>query len=303
MIRNILIVFSSILVLSSCSRCGSGGKDPDWASAFDSLETETVQVNVSSDVINEMVNVSSPIETAALIKSLKIPFKKDYLASTKYADSYSTNFKKALGLGIFGADMGYLNMYEKPSIVLDYLATVNTLANGLQVGQFFDFNTLKRIATNKENLDSLMLISQQSFNKIDNYLKQTNRGSLSVVIIAGVWIEGLYLSTRVAQDSNHPRIRETVGEQKVVMGSLMALLELYKADANIAKMISDFEEIRALYKDVKITIELGGDPIPVEKNGVITFVQNDRQIVEMSDETLKAIIAKVQEVRNRIVEG
>jgi hypothetical protein len=302
MIRYILLLCITILALTSCQTCSSGGSDKEFDIPKDLLNDEVPNVVISTEVINEMVNVSSPIETAALIKSLKIPFNRDYLASTKYASNYSTNFKKALGLGIFGADMGYLNMYEKPGIVLDYLATVNSLADGLQVGQFFDFSTLKRIATNKENLDSLMLISQQSFNKIDNYLKETNRSSLSVVIIAGVWIEGLYLSTRVAESSKHQRIYETIGEQKVIMGSLMVLLEIYKNDPNIAKLIADFEEIRELYKDVKITYELA-EPTTVEKNGVITFVQNDKQTVSMSDETLNAIISKVQKVRNQIVEG
>jgi hypothetical protein len=302
MIRYILLFCITILALTSCRTCSSGGNDKEFDIPQDLLNDDVPNVVISSEVINEMVNVSSPIETAALIKSLKIPFNRDYLASTKYASNYSTNFKKALGLGIYGADMGYLNMYGNTSIVLDYLATVNSLADGLQVGQFFDFSTLKRIATNKENLDSLMLISQQSFNKIDGYLKETNRSSLSVVIIAGVWIEGLYLSTRVAESSKHERIFETIGEQKVIMSSLMVLLDIYKSDPNIAKLISDFEDIRALYKDVKITYEIG-EPTTVEKNGVITFLSNDKQTVNMSDETLKAIISKVQKVRNQIVEG
>jgi hypothetical protein len=248
-------------------------------------------------------NVSSPVETAALIKGLKIPFNKDYMAATRNANNMNTSFQKAVGLGIYGADLGYLNMYEKTSLVIDYISTVKSLADGIQVGQFFDFNTLRRIATNKENLDSLMLISQQSFNRIDTYLRETNRASLSVVIIAGVWIEGLYLATRVAQDSKHPRMYETIGEQKVIMGTLMLLLENYKRDPNIANMIKDFEEIRDLYREVKITYEIGGDPTPVVKDGVLTFQQNDVQTVEMSDETLQAIISKVQSVRKKLIEG
>jgi hypothetical protein len=148
-----------------------------------------------------------------------------------------------------------------------------------------------------------MVISQQSFNKIDNYLKQTNRGSLSVVIIAGVWLEGFYLSTRVYQDSKHIRIRETIGEQKIVMSNLMVLLEIFKKDSNIAALIKDFNEIKVLFNDVVITVVMGEEPIPIVKNGVVTFIQSDKQTVEMSDETLGAIIEKVQSIRKKIVEG
>ncbi|HOP04282.1 MAG TPA: hypothetical protein PL017_06430 [Tenuifilaceae bacterium] len=296
-----LLLIISVL-LSSCRSCN---QDQDANKEFDipdELMNDEQPLPVSSEVIDEIVqNVSSPVETAALIKGLKVPFNKDYMASTNSAKNMNTSFQKALGLGIYGADLGYLNMYEKTTVVIDYISTVKDLADGIQVGQFFDFNTLRRIATNKENLDSLMLISQQSFNRIDSYLRETNRASLSVVIIAGVWLEGLYLSTRVAQDANHPRINETIGEQKVIMGTLMALLDNYKRDPNIATLISDFEEIKDLYKDVTITYEIGGEPTPVVKDGVLTFVQNDVQTIKMSDETLKAIITKVQTLRNKFI--
>lgn len=300
---SLVIILILAITLSSCRMCSS---DKELKGDFD-IPPELLDdqaLDISPEVIDDMVqNVSSPVETAALIKGLKIPFNKDYMAPTRNANNLNTNFQKAIGLGIYGADLGYLNMYEKTSLVIDYISTVKSLADGIQVGQFFDFNTLRRIATNKENLDSLMLISQQSFNRIDTYLRETNRASLSVVIIAGVWIEGLYLSTRVAQDSKHPRMSETIGEQKVIMGTLMLLLENYKRDPNIAALIKDFEEIKELYKDVKITYEVGGDPVPVVKNGVLTFQQNDVQTITMSDETLNNIIDKVQKLRNKLIVG
>lgn len=302
MARIIPVLLIISVLLSSCKSCN---KEQDANTEFDipeELMNDEQPLPVSSEVIDEIVqNVSSPVETAALIKGLKVPFNKDYMASTSSAKNMNTSFQKALGLGIYGADLGYLNMYEKTTVVIDYISTVKDLADGIQVGQFFDFSTLRRIATNKENLDSLMLISQQSFNKIDTYLRETNRSSLSVVIISGVWLEGLYLSTRVAQDANHPRINETIGEQKVIMGTLMALLNNYKGDPNIANLITEFEEIKDLYEDVTITYEIGGEPTPVVENGVLTFVQNDVQTIDMSDETLQAIITKVQTLRNKLI--
>lgn len=260
-------------------------------------------VELDKSVIDDMVqNIASPIETAAIIKGLKIPFNKEIIANTKYADNFSTNFSKALGLGIYGCDLGYLNMYQKTSFVVDYITTIKSLADGIQVGQFFDFTTLKRLATNNENIDSLVFISQQSMTRIDDYLKQNSRSNLSVVIVAGVWIEGLYLTTVVAQQSQHQKINETIGDQKEVLNLLLPLLNLYKKDPNIAKLIKDFEEIKKLYNDVKITIEIG-EPEMIEKDGVLSFKQNDIQKIEMSDETLNAIIEKVQEIRSKLLKG
>lgn len=299
----IILSISIALLFSSCTFCSSNGKSGKGEFDIPDELFDEKPLEIASEVIDDVIqNVASPVETAALIKGLKIPFNRSYLASTKAESSFNTSFQKALGLGIFGADLGYINMYERTSLVINYITTLKNLADGIQVGQFFDFNTLSRIATNRENIDSLVLISQQSFNRIDNYLRETNRAQLSVVIVAGVWLEGLHITTKVAQDTDNERIRETIGEQKVVIGSLMHLLNNYKKDPNVAALIADFEEIQVLFKDIRITYEFG-DPIPVEKDGVLTFQQNDKQFVEMSEETLQSIIAKVQEVRNKILMG
>ncbi|MFP4555429.1 MAG: hypothetical protein ACLFNU_01050 [Bacteroidales bacterium] len=303
MLRITTLILITTLLVSSCRFFDS---DRDETSGEFDIPDELLDdqpLEIAAEVIDDMIqNVSSPVETAAMIKGLNMPFNKDYLASTKKENNLNTNFEKAIGLGIYGADLGYINMYERTSLVINYISTIKSLADGIQVGQFFDFSTLSRIATNRENLDSLMLISQQSFNRIDGYLRETNRSHLSVLIIAGVWIEGLYLSTRVAQDANHPRINETIGEQKMIMNHLMILLDNYKRDPKIADLIKDFEQIQGLYKDVKITYEYA-DPVQVVKDGVLTFEQKDTQNIEMSEETLNSIIIKVREIRNKLLNG
>ncbi|PKP39270.1 MAG: hypothetical protein CVT98_02465 [Bacteroidetes bacterium HGW-Bacteroidetes-15] len=303
MYRIIILILALTLAITSCRFFDSDQKlSRDEFDIPDEL-LEEKPLEIASEVIDDMIqNVSSPLETAALIKGMNVPFNRDYIANTGSEKNLNTSFQKAIGLGIYGADLGYINMYERTSLVINYITTIKSLADGIQVGQFFDFSTLSRIATNRENIDSLMLVSQQSFNRIDNYLRETNRSHLSVVIIAGVWIEGLYLSTRVAQDSKNPRINETIGEQKMIMGHLMLLLNNYKRDPNIAQLIKDFEEIQDLYKEVKITYEYG-EPTPVEKDGVLTFQQNDTQTIIMSDEVLENIIKKVHSIRNKLLEG
>jgi hypothetical protein len=303
MTRRLIYLVAVAIMFSSCNSCRNSGKNvSDDLVIPDSLQKDQ-PLEISTSVIDDMVqNISSPIETAAVIKGLKIPFNKDIIASTKYAEGFNTNFSKALGLGIYGCDLGYLNMYGKTSLVIDYITTIRSLADGIQVGQFFDFSTLKRLATNNENIDSLVLISQQSMTRIDSYLKENKRSNLSVVIVAGVWIEGLYLSAIVAQETKHQRMIETIGEQKEIISFLMLLLNNYKKDPNMAKLIQSFEEIKSLYNEVKITSEVG-EPTAVEVNGVLTIKPNDVQKIEISDETLKKIIAKVTEVRLKLLQG
>ncbi len=307
MIKHRVILYQALIivllsqVLSSCSFCSRQDVDLSQELIVPDSVIQNSTPQVSKAITDQMMqNISSPVETAALIKGLKIPFNKNFLASTKQADWFNTNFEKAFALGLYGCDLGYLNMYEKTSFVVDYISVIKRLADDIQVGQFFDFSTLKRLATNNENLDSLILISQQSFNRIDTYLSETNRSMLSAVIVTGVWVEGAYLSSRVAQISNHPKIRETIGEQKVILNFLLALLKVYDNDPSMAKLITDFEPIKKLYDQVHITYELG-EPEMIEENGVVTFKQTDKQVIEMDDELYNKLITNIQELRSNLL--
>ncbi len=296
----ILFLIIPFLILASCK---NQQNESDFSKEFavpDSVLHEG-ELEISQQAMDEIVqNVSSPVEMAALIKSLGVPFSKNHLATTDYVDSYNTNYQKALGLGIFGADLGYLNMYNKTSTVIDYITAIKTLADGLRVGQFFDFTTLKRLATNNENLDSLMYISVQNFNRMDQYLRESNRSNLSSLIIAGIWIESMYLVGEVTRQNPSPELVEKIGEQKIILANLMLILKNYEQDPKFKDLVDDFRDIQALYKDVTITYEKG-EPVAVEEDGMLVIQQNDKSIVDISDEQVFMIIDKTAEVRNNII--
>lgn len=294
----LLMALVGVALLPGCSQCSKSGIDADF-DIPDSLANKAPVVQ--EGVIGEMVeNISSPVETAALIKRLKVPFDKDLMIPTKAASNFNTNFQKALGLGLYGTDLGYLNMYEKTSEVLSYISVVKDLADGIQVGQFFDFASLKRLATNNESLDSLIVISQQSYNGIDKYLRETNRSSLSIVIVAGVWTEGMYLASRVAQQTKSSQMTETVADQKIVIATLLPLLRMYEQDPNIKDLAEKIESLKGLYDQVKITYEKG-EPEMKEVNGQITFVQKDKQFIEASPELMDEIMGRIISMRNEMI--
>ncbi len=114
MIKTIIytIAIISIMLINACNN--SGNETP--GNEIDFEETETViDVNAINDVLESF---SSPVELAALIKDLDVPFSKKYLASPDDADDYDTNFKKAIGLGVLSADLGYLNVYAKTAEIV-----------------------------------------------------------------------------------------------------------------------------------------------------------------------------------------
>ena len=161
-------------------------------------------------------------------------------------------------------------------------------------------NTLKRLAGNKENLDSLMFIAVHSFNEIDRYLRKSQRGEISALVITGLWIEGIYLATQVQQSYPHEELKERIGEQKIVMEDLFVLLDRYKSNPEVKKITGRLDQLKQLFDQVEITI-IPGEPETVEKDGRLIVVQHEESKISYSDELLQQIIQQTVQLRERLL--
>jgi hypothetical protein len=290
--KHSLLLLTAIFFLASC------GQRPSENLEVNMDDVDTGELQISSETMNDIIqNLASPIEVAALISALNVPYSTHYLADPESLSTNTTSFEMAFSLGALSADLGYLNMYEKTGTAVNYLSSINRLADALQIGQFFDFATIKRLATSSSDLDSLMFISVNSFNNMDDYLRETDRSNLSALMITGVWIEGLYLATQVAKENSNEELKSMIGEQKLILNDLLLVLNNYINEPAIGKYITDLETIKAIYDNVKITYEVG-EPQTIEKDGMLMVIQSESSHVTMSDETLQEIIAIIEQVRN-----
>lgn len=288
--------------LSSCRNSNTRQGGPGFPVADSVPAGEAVKL--SEEAVADIVqNIASPVEIASILQTMQVPFSAGYLAPTQEADRLTTNFQKAIMLGIYGADLGYLNIYEKTGNSIEVLSTIKRLADGLRVGQYFDFETLKRLSLSKSNLDSLLFLSVNSYNQIDKFLRDNNRGSISALMIAGVWIEGQYLATQVALTNDDEVLRDRIGEQKIILGDLLMLLRPYRESSEeYNTLYSMMEEISSGYSDVKVSYRLG-EPETIEENGRLVMVQHEESIVEMNDAQLADIAGKSKEIRNKLISG
>lgn len=294
----ILIAGGSLLMVN-CNGDGSKSKKDDFAIPDSIFKDKPLMI--SKEAMNDIIdNISSPVEMAALIKSTGVPFNQKFLATTKNVDNLSTDFKQALNLGVYGCDLGYLNMYEKTGSIISNMQAIKKLADQLRIGHFFDFNTIKRLATNNENIDSLMYISVSSFNNMDEYLRENNRSDISSLLVTGMWIEGMYLACQVVKEVPHKDLVERIGDSKIVLSDLLLILKNYQSNSSFANLVKEIEKIKKEYENVTIHV-IPGEPEMVEIDGMLTFKSNDQQIIDISDETLAKIIAAIENTRTMII--
>lgn len=291
-----LAVPAVIFSMASCS-CGSDNGQLNNNFNEEKADSELV---VSGEVVSDMIqNISSPVEMANEIKNSGVGFSKDILNEAGKEGQYETNFKKAVNLGVYAADLGYINTFSKTTVVVDYLTSIKRLADGLGVGQFLDFSTLSALAKNSTNLDSLKQLSVNSFNNIDKYLREQHRSNVSTAIVVGTWIEGIYITGQVISQTNDKGLVDRLGEQKNIVEILDIVVSSRTESEfkNLSKMMGD---LKSIYDGVRITTELG-QPETKEVDGMLVIEQNEITHVEITPEQVNSIIEQVNAIRNSII--
>ena len=315
--RNFLIYLTLALFLVGCS---SGG---DNASMEDSLveeppkadepKKEMVNDQLSQDIEELIYSLPSPVEMTSLIQASGAEYTDRFLNPSDNYEKYATNYHKALNLGVYGADLGYMNIYDQSLASLKYMSIIKNLADDLKVGNYFDFRTLKRLAEARKDgegdatIDSLLYVTTRGFRSMDQYLRENQRGNLSILILAGTWLEGIYIATKVANQSGNADIIERIGEQKEALNNLISLLEIYKSDKKVASLIQQLQPLVGEYDKVEILItdnSNGGEMVFKEdENGNLVFEDTSTSEVKIADEQLKNISTRVAEIRNNIIQA
>lgn len=294
-----VITILMVLALFSCRNTGERPHAPITGGS-DSVNTAGTAGNATGiDEISR--NISSPVETANLLQAMKVPFSEGYLASSIDAGKLTTSFDKALNLGILGADLGYLNMYEKTGSYPDLITKIRDIAEALTVGQLFDFKTMERLSTGESSLDSLLFLSIDSYNKVDKYFNENNQAHLASLMIIGVWIEGQYLATQVMKQYPHKMLRDRIGEQKIILNELLRLAEPHCGTGNeFGELCGYLRQINEKYSNIRITFTKS-DPVRKEKDGGLSVEQTETSIVEMTEMQLAEIIEISAIIRNKLI--
>lgn len=287
------------LVLSATFFSCGGGDTKDIQ--IEEKISQSIDSNVSTLIKfdNTVFSMPSPYEIAFLIKKANLEYNKDILNPYNKSYHYVTNFDKALNMGIYGSDLGYLTLYEQSSEAIQYFSVIKILAQELNIENAFDKKTVDRIEANLGNKDSLMFIVSTSYRKADQYLKDNNRNDIGVLILAGGWIESTYTLTQIAKQSKAKEILTRIAEQKYPLDNLIKLLSPYYNTSNeFAELTDKLIDLAYYFDGIDVTYTYA-DPTVDEKNK-ITII-NSKSEVNFTEQQLKTITEKIEKIRNSIV--
>jgi hypothetical protein len=298
-LRNALFIILCLLLTA----CGGNKTKKEKIDVNSLLNENQGSLEISAESMNSIIeSIPSPLEIAMVIKQSGIGFNETILNKQENARLYTTDQEKALSIGVYGGDLGYINIYEKAYMTVNYLTTIKGLADDINIGQFFDFSTIKRMASNSDKMDSLIYLSTINFNKMDVFLRSQKRSNLSILMVTGTWTEGLYIATQVAKENKNKELTDWVGYQKIIVDQLILGLSAYKNDEYFQKIVTDFKMLKTLYDKITISYDYH-EPESVEVDGRLVIVDKSTSTVNISEAQVNEICELVAQIRSRLVEG
>ena len=182
-----------------------------------------------------------------LIEENEIEYDPQFLNDPNSVSKYSIEFYKAVNLGIYGSDLSIANSFDQTQESMVFLKCVNSLAVNIGVNNAFDQVMFDRMEANRENKDSTLEIITNAFKKADQILKINNRPATSAVILAGSWIEGMYVSCQMAQTINNEKIIKTIIDQNESLKNLIIMLDASNLAPETEYIVTDLKSIREAF--------------------------------------------------------
>jgi hypothetical protein len=289
---NVLALAVIATLFSSC-----GGEKKDEVNKDEIVEAaDTVKTSVLN-VGGELFSVPSPIQTALLIQKSGISYDKSTLHASNKVNTFTTDFAKSLNLGIYGADLGYVSLYNQTQDALGYLASVKQLADKLGISAAFDASTMERIKNNVTNKDSMMVLVGIAYRGSDAYLKNNQRTGISSLILTGGWIESMHFSVTAYKTKPTESVRFRIAEQKQALGSLIKILSNSK-EAEVTALTTQLTELAKIYDGIQFKYNFV-EPV-TDTTKKLTYINSTTEVI-VSDEQIVQITEKIKEIRNKII--
>ncbi len=268
---------------------------------------EEFEVDVTVEAMEELARVKqvfyalpSPVEIAALLRSSGAIYNEDLLNPVENAANYLTTKSIALNLGIYITDLSYAGFFDQTQASINYMEISKELAERLGIMDAVDRHTLEKLEANLNNRDVVMDIISETYLNSSAFLQENERETVATMLFAGGFIEGLFIATSLADESNieNNALVDHIVDQKFSLELLMKLLEDNIHNDDVADLHAKIDRIWEIYGE----IEISSSPVSVErdKEGETAVLSSSRE-VNITPGLFAELKDKVKNIRNSFV--
>jgi hypothetical protein len=276
-----------ILLLSGCSGASEDELNNDETGLTDTLRQEYA-----------IYTIPSPLYIGSVLKQLDCGYSTASTGYTRGLDvsGTGTTMKNAMLLGLFIADFGYAFVSDEQGDMNIFLSKIEETVKVLDIQNPMIPGIMDRMRNNLHNKDSVSILINELQGKISKHYLANHKDAVSVYVLTGMLIEGLYLSLNTCDTQSKKSMSIFVNEFNQVMLQQKAYM------INLSNMLNDcgsftspdliihMDKLNSAYKDLRISYSTD-----VKKNK-ISWVHLDRT-------KLPALMEEVKSFREWIGEN
>jgi len=244
-------IIALTIVLTGCAGKTSDKDSENKKSLFKPLVRDAIEQEVE-DFVSPLPN---SFQITQMLNDIGISYILGISNPVGNVDRYFTEKSKALNLGIYGADLSYASTYHMKQEVMLYLEVTKKLTDDLEISSAFNETLVESIEKTLDNKDELIKIITDSFNETYDFLYKNGKAGLSLLVIGGTWVEGLFLTTNVSANVYHNyEIVKIIHGQKEPLEKLINILDEYKDDLAVKEFLDDLIPLQQIYNSIGDTL-------------------------------------------------
>ena len=256
---NKLFLATSISLSIMLVSCGDKSTEEIAENVTSETPKDTTPITVNEETKFKfdfaIANIPSPVGSINEISGWGVDYNNTLLVDAKKQLVASSEFSKALALGVFNIDMSYAMVNNKGEDVLKYMKTVVTTSDALGLKSAVDQMVGKRAEKNLSNKDSLLKILDEIFVKSDSYLRTNERVYTASSVFAGSWVESLYLTCKITEGVKDAAVKEKaykhLWDQRFYLKNLTDLLNDYKDKKECVALNDELKKIHTEIDAIK----------------------------------------------------
>jgi hypothetical protein len=196
-----------------------------------------------------------PIPTSAQVIRMLTDFEVGYQIgltnSVENTKKYFSSSKRAMNLGVYGADLSYVTLYNIQQEVINFLNAIRSLSNELNMSQIYNEELYDKIKLNFDNKDELVNILTSAFNDTYTFLSDNDQQPLALLVVGGAWVEGMYLTTHVTEAAYEaPNFSKVLLEQKESFETYIQIAAPFTTDPSLSDFMEKLEPVRKVYEGI-----------------------------------------------------
>lgn len=267
---------ASTLFLAACG--GGGGEAPSQPKVYDYERADSLDKEYLRGLATIRVNIEETAKLNEAFRDAGVSFNSSGMHSSSRASSYSNSKSQALNLGVYAADLNYAVCYQSESEMGKALDATLTLADKLGVRAAFNEDMLNKLMEADTNTNRSVVLTN-AYMAAEDQLYSEDRMALATYMIAGGWIEGMYLAAESMKDKAGNReiweglFNHAYNYRNVV--DMVTYVAEKQGDAEFKALLEELKKVNKAVKKIENAKRERPSPVVIEElRTAITELRN-----------------------------